>query len=561
MNIKKAWWFLNGAGAADTAKVYIMAGQSNMSGVGDITGLDAQYLGALNPYIYSTYGSGTNTRNASTQSWQRLEVEVNNNNEGVNGVAYPDYMGPELVFGKKMSDLKPDRIFIIKYSIAGSDLTVSGGGNNWKVVTDTLFKTLTTDTLINGLNEIVSEFGLTPEIKGFIWMQGEADADNAGTTQAEYKNQMVRVIKNVADIVDGAGYDCSGMRVTVGRLHDNFSPARPRTTEVRAAQVDVATNFLTENVGYSRLVKGLTYVDSDGYGLNGDFIHFSQAGQISFGTDLYNYYSTYINEVTTPTYASTSGFDSDAATYVIAAKLTSAQQTIANAINSFIVTCKADGTYTKMAALYFASGGNKMAHKFNAKTPTDLDASYRLTFGLPLTHIDTGFQGDGTAASYVDTWLPFNALGQNTMGAFFTTVTDTQETRYMFGVTSAPSNLSRLTWSNRYTDGRSYPADASGEQTGAINAAATGAHIITRTAAGNFNTFIRGTKASFAVSSVAPDANTVILLGRNLQGVKSGSQGSTRVMSLMGLLNASLSDGEAANLKTAVDTYMTALGR
>lgn len=546
-------WWMGGAGVSNKAKVYIMAGQSNMSGQASTSGLDSQYVGALNAYIYSTYGSGTNTRTALTQTWQRLELNKNNNNDGVNGVSQQNVMGPELVFGKKMSDLAQDRIFILKYSIIGTDLTVSGGTNNWKPISNTLYKTLATDTVLNGLAAIVSNFGLTPEVKGFIWMQGEADADAAGTTQTEYNRQSNILIKQLADDIDNAGYDCSGMRVTWGRIHNNFSPARVRQTEVRAAQVDTATNFNSQNIGYTRLVKSTNYIDSDSYGLNVDLVHWNQAGQISFGTDLYTYYSQYINEVTTPTYASTSGYDTDAAAYVTAAKLIS--QTHADAVNAFVVYCKANSLWTKFAAVWLR-GRNRKANKLNLLNPVDSDAAFRLSFGLPVYHSDSGYQNQtNVTAGYVDTFLPFNSLGQNTMGAFFNSKTNSQDTLYSFGVTNN-GNTSRLTWHIRFSDDKSYPADACGEQTGAAGTDSTGTHIITRTASNNFNTFIRSTKASFGITSAAPDANTVIILGRNVNGTKTG--GNLRVMGTFGLLNGSLSDSDAANLRTAVDTYEAA---
>ena len=75
-----------------------------------------------------------------------------------------------------MSTLIPDRIFIIKVSYVGSTMMGQGGSNDWLVGgAGTNYDNLVTNSVINGLNAIQNGLGLTPVIRGFIWMQGEAE--------------------------------------------------------------------------------------------------------------------------------------------------------------------------------------------------------------------------------------------------------------------------------------------------------------------------------------------------------------------------------------------------
>ena len=269
-------------------------------------------------------------------------------------------MGPELAFAKKMSTLIPDRIFIIKVSYVGSTMMGQGGSNDWLVGgAGTNYDNLVTNSVINGLNAIQNDLGLTPVIRGFIWMQGEAERLGVagyptGTDlQNGYKLNGTRLIKYMIDDIVAAGFDTKDMRICFGRVHNNFNVGDFDATmlnAVRTAQVDIATNFVSDNPGYSRYVAGSTYVNSDVYTMNVDNVHFAQAGQISFGTDLYNYFSQYINENVTVTNASTSGFDTDAAAYVVAAGLTSQSQ--ANAVNALITSMKSNGTWAKAYAVY-----------------------------------------------------------------------------------------------------------------------------------------------------------------------------------------------------------------
>jgi hypothetical protein len=92
--------------------------------------------------------------------------------------------------------------------------------------------------------------------------------------------------------------------------------------------------------------------------------------------------------------------DPDAQAFITAAAITDPTQQAA--INTLVVDLKADGTWSKMKAIYPFVGGTAASHKFNLKDPRDLDAAFRLVFNGGWTHSSTGALPNGTNA-FADT--------------------------------------------------------------------------------------------------------------------------------------------------------------
>ena len=103
--------------------------------------------------------------------------------------------------------------------------------------------------------------------------------------------------------------------------------------------------------------------------------------------------------------------DADAQAFITAAAITDPTQQIA--INNLVVGMKADGTWTKMKAIYPFVGGTATTHKWNLKDPRDLDAAFRLVFNGGWTHSSNGATPNGTNG-YADTYLvPSSVLQLN----------------------------------------------------------------------------------------------------------------------------------------------------
>ena len=97
-----------------------------------------------------------------------------------------------------------------------------------------------------------------------------------------------------------------------------------------------------------------------------------------------------------------STIDADAQAFITAASITDTTQQ--SAINTLVTQLKTYGIWTKMKALYPFVGGTASSHKWNLKDPRDVDAAFRLVFNGGWTHSSTGALPNGTTA-YADTKL------------------------------------------------------------------------------------------------------------------------------------------------------------
>lgn len=97
-------------------------------------------------------------------------------------------------------------------------------------------------------------------------------------------------------------------------------------------------------------------------------------------------------------------YDIDALLYINAnTAMTSAQK---DAWNTFVVTGKTDGWWSKMLCIYPYIGGTAAAHAINAKTP----GTYNITWNGTVTHNANGAAGDGSTG-YGDTgWIARSVL-------------------------------------------------------------------------------------------------------------------------------------------------------
>ncbi len=91
-------------------------------------------------------------------------------------------------------------------------------------------------------------------------------------------------------------------------------------------------------------------------------------------------------------------FDADAQAFFTATGITDA--TIKSAINTLVITMKADGIWSKMYALYPFVGGTASTNSYNLIDTT----AYTLSYTGTITHNSDGITGDGSTG-YADTGL------------------------------------------------------------------------------------------------------------------------------------------------------------
>lgn len=134
--------------------------------------------------------------------------------------------------------------------------------------------------------------------------------------------------------------------------------------------------------------------------------------------------------------------DPDAQAFITAANITNPTQQ--SAINTLVVSLKAQSLWTKMRAIYPFVGGTATNHKYNLKDPRDLDVAFRLAFTGAWIHSSNGIQGNSFGC-YVNTFLnPAATFGALTYSGHFSAYSRTS-------VPSIPEGL--LYWDIGFVDG------------------------------------------------------------------------------------------------------------
>ncbi len=257
--------------------------------------------------------------------------------------------------------------------------------------------------------------------------------------------------------------------------------------------------------------------------------------------------------------------DADAQAFVTNAGIV--DQVEANAINNLVIGLKADSLWTKMKAVYPFVGGSALAHKFNLKDPRDLDAAFRLQFLGGWTHSSTGATPNGTNA-YANTFLtPSSVLTNANHHLSYYSRTQALTNSIEMGVGDTLGNYSAH-FRIRFTGGAFVDkftfASGSTITDALINTTNTdsrGHFLGNILSTSNRKTFKNGTIQGTNTSTITNALGT-----SNIYLAAYNSQPNTAVIfstkeCAFSSIGDGLTDTEAANFYTAVQTFQTALNR
>lgn len=246
-----------GSAIAEEVDVYILAGQSNMDGRGQVAELEAYFPEYAQPdphvdYWYANpYGRGYSTGWISLAPGYSIAPGFKRGPQTLPAATF----GMEVVFGPKMAELSEGRrIAIVKVSKGGTNLR-----QDWDPVEsegDMLYPLLI-ETVEAALKALVQQ-GDRPQLKGMLWHQGESDHTNRS-----YAEQLVQFVAQLrADLSEPA------LPVAIGAVYRHEDGKRD---DLRQRQLDAA-----ETIPYA------THVSSDGL-TTYDSTHFDTASLVEFG--------------------------------------------------------------------------------------------------------------------------------------------------------------------------------------------------------------------------------------------------------------------------------------
>jgi len=249
-------------------------------------------------------------------------------------------------------------------------------------------------------------------------------------------------------------------------------------------------------------------------------------------------------------------FDPDAQSFITAAGITDPTQQLA--INTLVLSLKADGIWTKMNALYPFVGGTSTTHKYNLKDPRDLDAAFRLTFNGGWTHNSNGVTPSGTNG-WANTFLiPSAVLNVNNKSYSIYSRTDSNGLFHDIGTRGALNNDCDLFYT-RYLDTFYGTISSITDYSTFSNTNSLGFHNTSRTASNAIEIYKNGI-SKITQYKVSGTNSTVPVYISALNNNGSLQQYSNRNLAFASIGDG-LSDTEAANFYTAVQTFQTTLGR
>jgi hypothetical protein len=221
-------------------------------------------------------------------------------------------------------------------------------------------------------------------------------------------------------------------------------------------------------------------------------------------------------------------------------------------IISALTTLESDmatyGLTSKMKALYPMVGGTAAKHKFNFMDARDLDAAYRLVFNGGWTHSSTGALPNGTNA-YADTKLNTSTV----LSISSAHISHYARTTPNGGVLMANDSLDCIL---QLSGGQLYGSLASAFSL--ITQAANAAFYMVNRPNGTNQKLIRNSTILLNDSKTSTSfSNKNILLGAYNAGPAFPSNAEVAFSSI----GDGLTDTEAANFYTAVQTFQTTLSR
>jgi len=258
-----------------------------------------------------------------------------------------------------------------------------------------------------------------------------------------------------------------------------------------------------------------------------------------------------------------SAFDPDAQLFITNAAITEPVQQ--NAVNNLVLSLKSYGIWTKMKALYPMVGGTAAQHKFNLRNPLDTNAAFRLVFNGGWTHSSTGALPNGTNAWGNTFFYTTNWTTKDNAHLSYYSRTNGANSSIEIGLfNTAPDSTGYNTaLTTRYTGDLFYANLATSYSSGPLSVANTdgrGYFMANRNAVNLPKGFKNGVNVS---QNTTPAVNGGGTQPHALAAYNdSGGIGSYSIRECaFSSFGDGLTDTEAANYYTAVQTFQTTLGR
>jgi len=271
------------ANAQTTYRLYFLAGQSNMEGLGRVSELPKERTGIVTGVmIYHSNSAPDDMDYDGLGVWESLRPGhgYGFSTDGTGNI-YSDLFGPELAFAQALRELEPKQnVALIKYARSGTSIDpeasmgfgcwYSGykdgkGMNQYDHFLATVRQALSVEDIDNdGQKDIL-------EPAGIIWMQGESDAAYSEEIARRYENNLKQLIKQMRIDIG-----VKTLPVVIGQISDSGKDVDGKVWNYSEIVRDAQRAFV-ERDEYAALVS-----ETDNYGYS-DTAHYDTMGVIELG--------------------------------------------------------------------------------------------------------------------------------------------------------------------------------------------------------------------------------------------------------------------------------------
>jgi hypothetical protein len=250
--------------AKTAVPVFILAGQSNMSGYATANDLTADQKATV-PNV-KIYVDMTWENNGKLKSWQTLGPGFGSSSTNI---------GPELYIGRTLSEKMPNtKIALIKvccgstylgnYTSKPNDCWVPPSSNNGTAGPHYKRMMTATETALKSFNSAFDTAQYKPLLAGFVWLQGEFDGQVKALADA-YKTNLTYLINDIRK--DWKIADLPSIIIMI-----DVQPSWQFSSIIRTAEVAVTKDL-----------KNVDTVDTKGFPTDG--AHYKAQGQVKIGTN------------------------------------------------------------------------------------------------------------------------------------------------------------------------------------------------------------------------------------------------------------------------------------
>lgn len=228
--------------------VYIMAGQSNMSGLGSVTHLPNNIEAKISQVeIFHGSSVADSAAPLGIGCWQTLRPGhgFGFSSDGLKN-SYAQTFGPEIGFAQRILEINPGRkILLIKYSRVATSLDAKASMDIGYWLPESDGKTNQFNHLIATIKRALETFkkqkqshNLNFNLKALLWMQGESDAAFTKSIAERYHSNLSQFIMRFRKELKRPHFP-----IIMGRISDSYmhnKPVWPYLSVVQRAQEQLA---------------------------------------------------------------------------------------------------------------------------------------------------------------------------------------------------------------------------------------------------------------------------------------------------------------------------------